>query len=335
MLGLDPSTGYVLGGSYNANGGAGALYFWDPSTATAWSTVGNAVLPAITSSYNRGRFWEHGAAPALLYWYYGRYYVGIQPEDIPLVGFDSGSIVGKVFVPQYWGYQYGMPAYRIYDISEEEFNDIWIGRTNSIGRSGSGTFGLNIVKPIYIDGNPWMFFHSQGTLDHYAEQSSPPNTAGIMACHAGIGSVILDVSSLFTEQASPKKIIISQGTDSLDSEFSSHYSKWRFSCRVNSGSWSTPRCGPAELHNLSVEVNGKAGWGPFASTDTVELKAECTSGFLHSFASVQGNPGDRSTPNVKTADIGTPRDVLAIFQYEAISSPETYSFSGSVTLQKQ
>ena len=312
ILGVDQSTGNVLGGSYHANGGAGGVYFWDSQTdPDNWSTVGSAVLPKIGGVYNQGRFGEYGAAPNLLYYFYGRFYVGLQPEDSVLFGFGSDDIVAKQFIPQYYGYTYSAPTYLRWNMTSETRQDLWFQRTNTYGRTGMGLVGLNLCGPVYIDDDPWMIFASQGTIDQYNEEpNGPPDSSGVMACHAGIGSVVLDISSSITNETTPKRIILSQAVGDIDAEFSAHYSKWRVSVNINGGGYSTPRAGPAELNHLDQTVNGKTAWAAWQSTDTVLLKIECTSGLLHSFASVQGNKGDLTTPNVKTADVGVPRDTM-------------------------
>jgi hypothetical protein len=319
LMGLDQATGNVLGGSFHPNGGNGAIYFWNSqSDPDNWTTVGGAILKREGGAYNQGRFAEYGAAPALLHSYYGRYYVGLQPEDSILFGFNSDDVIAKQFIPQFYGYTYSVPSFLRWDVTDGKREDIWFQRTNSYSRTGSGLNGLKLCHPIYIHDNPWLIFPSQGSIDHYNDETDgPPDSSGIMACHAGIGTNTLDISSLFSQTSTPKKLIISQAIGDIDAEYSAHYAKWRFSVNVNGGGYSAPRSGPAELHNLDQIVNGKSAWGPFLSTDTVTLKTECTSGLVHSFAIIQGNKGDLTTPNVGTADMGVPRDVLVIFQYEA------------------
>lgn len=317
MMGLDTATGYVLGGSFHANGGNGGIYWWDPSTPTAWSTVGPVVFQRLSTTWSRGRFQEYDAAPNHLRQYYGRYYIGMQPEDVAAVGFDSDDIVAKNFWPSYYGYSYGTPGFMRFNRGTGARQDIWMSRTNTYQRSGGGMSGLNLNQVIYIDGNPWILNASNGAIDHYNEQAAgPPNSNGIMGTHAGIGSNTLDISNLFTATATPKRIILSQAVGAVDAEFSASYAKWRISVDVNGGGYTTPRAGPAELHNLDSLVNGKAAWPAFLSTDTVTLKIECTSGMLHSFAPVQGNKGMLSTPNVGTADLGPPRDVIIELQHD-------------------
>lgn len=327
MVGLDQSNGYVIGGSdygeYDPgppakDAGNGEIWAWDTTNPNAWEKVGALpVIPSSTDSWDRGRFWSYGRTPLHLYYWYGRFYA-IQPHICDLLGFDSDDIAMIEFVPQYWGYSYGAQMIRRVNLTTGAMRQYPISQVCSYSRSGVGLLGLMLSQFVEIGGQPWMISASSGTIDHFAEQDKFPQASGVVGVHVGVGQIDVDISSEIDYPIQPSELYLKVAVDGIDSEYSTHPGKWRVTYVLNGVPSTDWRAGPAELGNLDQVVHGLPKWPEVKETDTFVVRLECSSGFFHNYAPVQGNPGDRTTPNVPVGNPGPPNDVIPIFRADPV-----------------
>jgi hypothetical protein len=327
FLGVQDSTGYVLGGSNHTDGGDGAMFLWNPSNANSWTKADPAaVVDNSTTSalYNRCRIAAYDRTPGHLRDVYGRLYP-LQRQQVDGMGFAATDMLGVEFLPQNYGYTYSTQVLRRHGIASlptHDFQQYHISRISNYGRTGFGHRGVNLCSPILIDGNWWFVCGSSGGIDHFDEQpTGGPSAAGVSAFHVDVGEIIAELPS---SAGQPKNLWFEIASGQVDGEGCTHPGKWQASVRINGGSWSDARAGSTELNQLDSVVNGKSAWPTWSLTDTVELRLNCTTGVLHNYEDVQGNPGDLTTPRLPILNIGPPRNVRPKLQIEAVVVEEGF-----------
>jgi len=309
ILGIYPGTSYDLLFGTKAAVSGGAVHRWDATNPTAWSK-GALIFDNATSSTAFGSAVPYGGrTPNELRGSTARMW-GLDRQRLDLLGINSNTVGWVIWEPTYFGTDYGKQMLAFYDFSADEYWEMQIARSCSFKRTGWGARSACLLNLLEIDSRTWMIFSTQMTIDHFAEQTYMPDAAGVAAVQVSPGRV--EFSWTPSQDTQAKQLVFDVASAAVDSEFSTHPGKFRAALSVDGGPYTDWRGGPQELLNLDSVVHSIAAWPSLSAGVPVTLRLEVQSGLIDNFAPVQGNPGDRTTPNLPIADAGPPFDVRPV-----------------------
>lgn len=315
VVGVHPSSSYdVLLGHYLGASG-GRIHRWDATNPASWTQGALVFDKATTIDSSGGAVPYGGKMPNGLRGNYARVW-GIDRQQLDLIGVPSTAIGWVVWEPTYFGVDYGKQYLAFYDFDTDEYWESQIAKSCSFKRTGWSSRSACLFKVVEIDGNAWMAFSTQMSIDHFAEQPYMPNASGVAAVQIAPGRVEFDWTP--TEDTNLKRLVFDVASAAVDSEFSTHPGKFRAALSVNGGAYTDWRGGPQELLNLDSVVHSKAAWPTLSAGVPVTLRLDVQSGIVDNFAPVQGNQGDRTTPNLPIADAGPPFDVRPVLIDEPV-----------------
>jgi hypothetical protein len=301
ILGIYPgSTDVIMGSLYT--GVTGNIYRWDVTDPTSWvqgdPLFTTAVFTAAEGSTRPYRRMAHSLNAT---------YMRIMALDRPtldLLGLPSTTIGWITNHPTYYGATYGARYLVLYDTSADTWTEVEVSQDCSYTRSG--VKGRSSVMCCFttIDGNAWMVYGTSGTIDHYAEEQYMRKAGGIAAMQVSPGRVEYDIQE--SEDFTPLKIAV-ELAGTVNSEQSTHPGKHRVSMFVGGIEYG-PRSGDA-LNKLDEAISGDPAWPSVAAGTTATFRWDMHSGVLGNWDDVQGNPGDVTTENVPSGQLGPPYDV--------------------------
>lgn len=306
--------GKPCGGNTFATGSLGNLTKWDISSPSAWTEDTILLTNSQYNAYQNSGHQFNRATRSMSGVY--KQWEPLSRYEMDLLGFSSDMIAwwsGAIWTP-------GMspPSLLTLDTSTDEYLErkYFPCSYNDCGQS----FEYDKIKEfVQIDGIPWFLCQS-----YFDQRMEGENPGGSTVNNIGLrGFPIGPIQVEYTVPSSaglPRYLTVRQDGSATDFGFACHDSKHRFAVQKNGGAWSAWRSGKRQLTNLDITVDGIPAWPSFVGTDTIKIRHQICTGWPYNWGNARGNAGESGAPTsplLISGDIGIPRNIRAIFDYDA------------------